>query len=112
MKNTVLATLLVAVLGGCASMSVEERLAQSQQSCQAYGFIPGTEGFAECMMLYDVYLQEREIRDRQAFAAAMRQMSQDAQARRPVTCTTYGSATGSQFGNFANVSGQSSTTCR
>ena len=48
MRPVILA-LLLAALAGCAG----DILARERSACQAYGFTPGSENFAQCMMTVD-----------------------------------------------------------
>jgi hypothetical protein len=75
-KRVVSACILCTALGGC--MTAQERLASDQQTCVGYGFRPGTEAFAQCMMNID---QGR--RNRLAAAAAANLAS-------PSMCTVNG----------------------
>jgi hypothetical protein len=79
MKVLLLLAVAAVTLGGC--MTAEQRLARDQQSCAGYGFRPGTEAFAQCMMNVD---QGRK--NRLAAAAAANLAS-------PTTCVQTGNVT-------------------
>ncbi|ODT86349.1 hypothetical protein [Phenylobacterium sp. SCN 70-31] len=49
---TVSAALLSAVLSGC--ISAAEMAARHRQACVTYGFSPGTEAYANCLLQLDV----------------------------------------------------------
>lgn len=55
--------LVLLVLGGCASMTPEQRRANDEFECRDYGFRPGTNAFAECLQRIDL---DRRA-DRRAF---------------------------------------------
>lgn len=44
--------LTAAMLGGCISSA--EMAARHRQTCAAYGFQPGTEAYANCLLMLDV----------------------------------------------------------
>ena len=67
----VLATVCVS-LAGC--ISPEEQHAQDQQTCAGYGFAPGTDAFAHCMMT--------TAQQRDAIAAARQQQQAAINAQR------------------------------
>ncbi len=62
--------LLGLALTGC--VSPEEQRAMDQQTCMGYGFAPGTDSFANCMMA------TAQKRDEQQAAARRHQQMQDA----------------------------------
>lgn len=93
------------LLSGCMGRSPEQRFAEAQDACQNYGFKPGTEPYAQCMMRLDLVMQEQDYSRRQAIAQDL----QDWAARnRTTTCNTsaqvYGGLGNSAYGN-------STTTC-
>lgn len=108
MKLLIIVAATGLILAGCATTTPEERTASAQGSCVGYGFQPGTDGFASCMMQMDLQAQETDYRRRQAIANGLQQMGQSMQNNRPVTCNTYGTA---NRGNFGATYGSSTTTC-
>ena len=47
------------VTTGCASVSPEQQHASDQARCAGYGYQPGTDQFARCMMKVDMRRQDR-----------------------------------------------------
>ncbi|MFD1945073.1 lipoprotein [Paradevosia shaoguanensis] len=90
------------LLAGCQTTSPEVRAAQNQASCQGYGFKPGTDAYASCMMQLDIQDRQADAQDDANFRANMRQLSANmlTPAPKPVTCNS-----------FRTGFGSSSTTC-
>ena len=104
-------TLLVLIaatvmLSGCMGRSPDQRFAEAQNACTGYGFRPGTDNYANCMMQLDAMMIEQDASRRQAMAAALNDY---AERNRSVTCNTSASVQGG-YGNSAY--GHSTTTCR
>lgn len=98
-----IAVLSVALaLVGCSSTTSPERLAANKSACENYGFRSGTDAYATCMMELDLD-QKQEDRSRiRRVGNALTAMSASMAPRRPVTCSTFGSATrtyGTSYGN-------------
>jgi len=55
-------------LAACQTMTPEERRAADQRSCAGYGFRPGTDAMAQCLLDLDLdrRAEMRSWRDRQA----------------------------------------------
>ncbi|WP_196257933.1 hypothetical protein [Pelagibacterium limicola] len=53
LRSLSLAALAAIVLAGC-TVSAEERRIRDQQTCRGYGFVEGSEAFANCMMQLDL----------------------------------------------------------
>jgi hypothetical protein len=66
------------LLTGCGPNPAEQR-AMDQQKCGSYGFNPGTEAFADCMM---TVTQQREAEHTADTRAWQDRQAKDAQARR------------------------------
>jgi hypothetical protein len=84
------------LLAGC--VSPEKQRAMDQQTCAGYGFSPGTDSFANCMMTTAQKRQEQRAADRRqqemnATIAAQAQRDRDAQAAAAASkpTTTYDS---------------------
>lgn len=110
MRLIILAAVLPA-LAACSTTTPEERLANNQASCQAYGFKAGTDGYANCMMQRDFADRAEDAAVREDIAAGLRQAGANIaaeNARRPVTCSSRGSARATGYGT---VYGNSTTTC-
>lgn len=60
-----LSAVLVAmlVLAGCGSAPSQSRTEMDQGRCAGYGYQPGTDAFAKCMMTRDVAREKRDARD-------------------------------------------------
>jgi hypothetical protein len=101
MKLLVLLALTL-LLSACMGRSPVERRAEAQNACTRYGFKPGTDQYAQCMMQLDLIMQEQDADRRQALAEGLRRMGENARNNR-VTCNTSASV----YGNFGN----STTTC-
>ena len=54
---------LAALLGGCQTMTPEERRAADERQCMGYGFKRGTEGFATCLQRIDLNRQAQARAD-------------------------------------------------
>ena len=85
------------LLAGC--VSPDEQRAMDQQSCASYGFSPGTDAFANCMMTTAQKRQEQQAADRRqremnAAIAAQAQRDRDAQAATASRPTTTYDSTG------------------
>jgi len=98
-------------LAGCDTMSPEQARVQEDQSCADYGFKPGTDEFAKCMMQLDQTRIANNAEARRRFGEAMVEMSNQMRANRPVTCTSNGYGNASGFGNTVNFNHSSTTTC-
>lgn len=92
MKYSIIFMVLLA--GGCASP--QERQAQYAQNiqsrCEAYGFQPGTDAFANCMMQID---QQNRASAQQFILNQSKPVPQTYQVIQPrpttnTTCTTFG----------------------
>ncbi|WP_116654577.1 hypothetical protein [Pelagibacterium sediminicola] len=67
MSRTILIAALAAlVLSGC-TVSAEERRTRDQQTCRGYGFVEGSEAFANCMLQLDL---DRRAARREALNSA------------------------------------------
>lgn len=53
----------VAALVGCGSAPSQSRTEMDQGRCAGYGYQPGTDAFAKCMMTIDVAREKRDARD-------------------------------------------------
>jgi hypothetical protein len=69
MKQTILATLaLASICTGCVSTTAAERRAADEARCRSYGFRPGTDGLARCLLEIDLdRAAERRFRMDTAF---------------------------------------------
>lgn len=94
-------------LCGCSTTTPAERLANNQASCQGYGFKPNTDAYSTCMMQMDLAAKEADADRRARISAALANMGQSMQPRRPVTCNSFGSAHNSGYGTYGNAT----TTC-
>lgn len=92
-KILAVAAFAVAV-AGCSTTTPAERLATNQSTCAGYGFKTGTDAYAACMMNLDLDQQQQDRDRRQRIGAALSNMGQSMQPRRPVTCNTFGTRTG------------------
>lgn len=63
MRISAIVVLSALALGGCATMTPQERRANDEIACRDYGFRPMTTGFAECLQRIDL---DRRA-DRRAF---------------------------------------------
>ncbi len=105
MKKLIFVLVVLTSLNGCAEM--QERIAKRNQArleaqCSSYGYTPGTDPFANCMMQVDQNTHQRNVetlRNLQQQNAALFQNNQQNQQvapmpylRAPVTtnCTGYG----------------------
>lgn len=70
---------LMVLLAGCATSE------QNSQTCAGYGFSPGTEPFANCMMKLD----EQQSARLSSFGAAMQAAGNNYSARMQSTTCTY-----------------------
>jgi hypothetical protein len=61
-----MAVIAAIALTGC-TVSAEERLARDQQTCRGYGFVQGSEAFANCMLELDL---DRRAAQRERFNSA------------------------------------------
>ena len=66
LKTVSLAAVTAIVLAGC-TVSAEERRIRDQQTCRGYGFVEGSEAFANCMMQIDL---DRRAAQRERFNSA------------------------------------------
>lgn len=114
MRLVILASLLLGLLSGCASLSgpsPEELRANDQATCAAYGFKPGTDTYAYCMMQLDQVHRQESKEARARFAAAMREMGR--QLNPPtVTCTSNAYGNAYRFGSNTRFNANQTTTCR
>lgn len=100
----------VGALSGCESP--EAIRAHDQSTCTSYGFAPGSEGFAKCMMRQDDK-RAQYVRDMQRQHAAQSGQSPQSGASTPMQpsnmdCKTTEQVASTQDGN--NNSGSSTTT--
>jgi len=101
MKKFALAALAAILLAGCQTTTPEAQIAANQGKCTGYGFSPGTDAFAACMMQMDRDYAEANRRAQQALGQSMQELGESMQRQnQTVTCNTYGNA------------GYSTTTCR
>jgi hypothetical protein len=69
MKASCLASLVaVILLSGCGPTAEEQRV-MDQQKCGGFGFAPGTDAFAHCMMTVTQQREAQDAADRRAAAA-------------------------------------------
>lgn len=70
-NRLILLAALPLLLTACETMSPEERRAADEQHCRSYGFRPGTEGMARCLLDLDLdrRAESRSWRDQQARTA-------------------------------------------
>lgn len=63
-----LAGLLPLMLAGCQTLTPEERRAADQRTCVSYGFKPGSDAMARCLLDLDLdrRADQRSWRDQQA----------------------------------------------
>jgi outer membrane murein-binding lipoprotein Lpp len=85
------------LLAGC--VSPEEQRAMDQQTCAQYGFAPGTDAFANCMMTTGQKRQDQQAADRRqqemnSAIAAQAQRDRDAQSAAAAKPTTTYDSTG------------------
>lgn len=66
LKIVSLAAVAAIVLSGC-TVSAEERRARDQQTCRGFGFVEGSEAFANCMLELDL---DRRAAQRERFNSA------------------------------------------
>jgi hypothetical protein len=66
LRTAILATIAALVVSGC-TVSAEERRVRDQQTCRGYGFVEGSEAFANCMMQLDL---DRRAAQREALNSA------------------------------------------
>lgn len=95
------------MLAGCSTTTPEQRVADHQSSCASYGFRPGTEGYANCMMRMDMAAKAEDRDRRRRIGAGLQAMGQAMQPPPRVTCNTFGSARSTGYSTFGN----STTTC-
>jgi len=92
MRTVLIAALTVGVaaLAGCnTGPATPEEASLIQSQCQSFGFKPGTDAFANCVLQMD-QARVADARDRrQRVGAALAQVGQAQQRtyRQPVTCT-------------------------
>ena len=104
---TTLAGIGLVVLAGCQSEqpATQEQAQKLGESCQAYGFKPGTEQFALCIFQLDQQRIASNRQRRMAIGAALAQTGANMQANartqmmvnamnRPVNCTSRRSYSG------------------
>lgn len=65
-RTTLIAALAALVLAGC-TVSAEERRIRDQQTCRGFGFVEGSEAFANCMLQLDL---DRRAAQRERFNSA------------------------------------------
>ncbi|KKB77317.1 hypothetical protein VW29_18305 [Devosia limi DSM 17137] len=94
MKKIILLVGAAVLLAGCQTTSPEERLANQNATCAGYGFKPGTDGFANCMMQMDRDEQADYRRRQQELSDSMYDMNRSMRMNRPVICNTVESPTG------------------
>lgn len=96
------AIIMALALAGCQTTNPAARVANNKISCAEYGFKPGTEGYANCMMSMDIAAQNADQARRDRLSRGLRVMGAVMAAPQPspmVTCTS------NRFGNT------STTTC-
>jgi hypothetical protein len=81
----------IAALALAACVSPEERAAMDRQRCAGFGFAPGTDGFANCMM-QATQQREAEQAARQRQAEQNRVISQQMEADRAAAARARGDA--------------------
>jgi len=101
MKKIVLLVGAAVLLAGCQTTSPEVRLANQNATCAGYGFKPGTDAFANCMMQMDRDEQADYRRRQQELSDSMYDMNRSMRMNRPVICNTVESVPG----------GSATTTC-
>ncbi len=79
-KSAVVGLVLALGLAACG-LSPEEQRAADQQGCVGYGFRPGTDAFAHCMMATTQQREAQQAADRRAQAAQAAQAERDRQAQ-------------------------------
>ena len=94
MKKIVLLVGVSVILAGCQTTSPEVLLANQNAACAGYGFKPGTDGFANCMMQMDRDEQADYRRRQQELSDSMYDMNRSMRMNRPVICNTVESAAG------------------
>jgi hypothetical protein len=52
--KTVTAVMLAALVGGCTTMTPEQRRAADEKQCRDYGFTKRNDAFAECLQRLDL----------------------------------------------------------
>ena len=65
-RTAILAALAALMVSGC-TVSAEERRTRDEQTCRGYGFVQGSEAFANCMMQLDL---DRRAARREALNSA------------------------------------------
>ncbi len=103
----IIATLLL--LAGCMGRSPEQRFAEAGNACTGYGFQPGTQAYAECMMRLDTIMQQQDYQRQMAMAQDMQQWADS--RPRTVTCNTYNTGGGGN-GFYPSYGPTSTTTCQ
>ena len=102
MKNIIfVAGITATLLRGC--LSSEEQFAAdlttAQQQCTAYGFLPGTTQFQQCLLYQTEVIKNDRAAKAEAIAAFGRSLQQAGSVQptqMPVTCRTYNSIYGSR----------------
>lgn len=94
MKKIIVIAALTVSIAACSTTTPAERRALNQNTCAGYGFKAGTDAYATCMMNLDLDQQQQDRERRQRVGAALSNMGQSMQPRRPITCNTFGSRTG------------------
>jgi hypothetical protein len=90
--------LLLTLTALAACVSPEQIAAEDQAYCIRYGFTPGTQGHAQCMLTVAQMRQQRDLAARQmlfnyGMALQARPAYQPAPRMTPFTCTTQGAFT-------------------
>ncbi|WP_460556959.1 hypothetical protein [Comamonas piscis] len=62
-KNLFALGVSMLVLAGCGSAPSQSQTEADQGRCAGYGYQPGTDSFAKCMMTVDVAREKRDARD-------------------------------------------------
>lgn len=85
----ILLVVAAVALAGCGP-SRQELMMAAGDDCRAYGFVPGSPEYSNCMMTKDSQYQAADFQRRQAVAAGLRQMGAQIAAPPPrgVTCTS------------------------
>ena len=94
MKKIVLLVGVAVLLAACQTTTPEMLLANQNATCAGYGFKPGTDAFANCMMQMDRDEQAEYRRRQQDLSDSMYDMNRSMRMNRPVICNTVESATG------------------
>ncbi|HTW27443.1 MAG TPA: hypothetical protein VME92_09980 [Acetobacteraceae bacterium] len=98
-------------LAGCGPTAEEQR-AMDQQRCYGYGFQPGSEAFANCLMKTEQHREAQQAADRRAWQAqqAAQQAAQQQQAQAAAQKGSAGGSSSSSSGfSMPDMSGMKCT---